>query len=97
MENLSTARRCIQTAFQLPEDKKSSLFGEDSGGSGDDPCGMPRSGVPGSCSEDTPRRSHLIGRTRQSASRPFARSYSIAAQMKGPTPLQSFSMTGSEM
>ena len=30
-------------------------------------------------------------------SRPRARSYSSEAQMKGPTPLQSFSMTGSEM
>lgn len=28
---------------------------------------------------------------------PFAFSYSIDAQTKGPTPLQSFSITGSEM
>lgn len=33
----------------------------------------------------------------RSYSRPLARSYSSEAQMKGPTPLQSFSMTGSEM
>lgn len=35
--------------------------------------------------------------TARSYSRPLARSYSSEAQMKGPTPLQSFSMTGSEM
>lgn len=33
----------------------------------------------------------------RSYSRPLAWSYSSDAQMNGPTPLQSFSMTGSEM
>ena len=37
------------------------------------------------------------GLRRDHCNRPFDRSYSIEAQMNGPTPLQSFSMIGSEM
>ena len=58
----------------------------------DSATGFQKGFSPGSRSRGSP----LIHPARN-YSRPLAWSYSSDAQMNGPTPLQSFSMTGSEM